>query len=1147
MSNINEEISDFVHLHMHTEYSLLDGAIRLKELVKRAKELNMKAISITDHGNMFGVIELYKICKSENIKLIVGCEVYVAKRSRFDKEAKVDIEPNHLILLAMNETGYKNLTKLVSFAYTEGFYYKPRIDKELLKEYNDGIICLSACLAGEVPRRIINNDIDGAKEVVKEFLSIFGKDRYYLELQDNGLREQILVNQNLINIARELDVNLVATNDCHYLTKDDFEFHEVLLCIQTKKTLLDENRMSFNTNEFYIKSKEEMNEAFKHVKDAISNTVKIADMCNLEFEFGNTKLPEFKLEKEISHFEYFKNICYSNISNKYPNITNEEETKITKRLEYELEIINKMGFIDYFLIVADFINFAKNNNIPVGPGRGSGAGSLCAYLSDITDIDPIKFNLIFERFLNPERISMPDFDIDFCYERRHEVIDYVTEKYGHAHVAQIITFGTMAAKAAIRDVARVLDIPYQKADMLAKMVPQELKMTISKALEINNELSYIYESDEESKKVIDIAMKAEGMPRHASTHAAGIVITKDRVDDYVPLYLSQDTISTQYTMTALEELGLLKMDFLGLRTLTVIEDTKKLVKKSKNIDVTIDKNMDDKEVFKLLCEGKTVGVFQLESAGITNMTKALKPDCLEDIIVLLSLYRPGPMDQIPRYIHNKNNPEDTNYLHDMLKSILSVTNGCMVYQEQVMQIFRDLAGYSLGRADLVRRAMSKKKVDVMNKEREVFVAGCKSNGITENISNKIFDEMSEFAKYAFNKSHAAAYASVSYQTAYLKTYYKEEFMAATMNSLLGNLNKIPEYISECKKMGIEILRPDINASLARFNVENEKIVFALSTIKNVSEVAIDEIIRIREENGKFKSFVDFLERVVNEHVNKKCIESLIMAGAFDLLDESINRYDMLESFEKLMDSIVFNRRNNYANQLDFFSTSTDTSLATKVPLCGRKITKKELLEMEKEIIGIYVSSHPLSEYEEYIVKNNCTTTKEINDNLDTYDDKIITICGSVEERKTIITKAGKEMLACLCNDMFSSIEIIVFPKQFTKLSNVLSKGNVVKLTGRLSIKENERIKLLVTSGENITKTSKIFIKIPEGKNELDEVVTNFIKDTSDEYYGNIPVHLFYEDSKKIKLLPRSFHLDDSDEVIELLKSRLGHDNVVKKI
>ncbi len=738
----------FVHLHLHTEYSLLDGAIRIDKLVEKVKKMGMNAVAITDHGNMFGAVDFYKKCLAEGIKPIIGCEVYVAPRSRFDKEGKIDTEPNHLILLAMNNTGYHNLVKICSAGYTEGFYYKPRIDMDLLKKYQEGIICLSACLAGELPRKIMNGDIEGARKTIQSFIDIFGKERYFLEVQDNKLREQLLVNQNLVVLAKEFGLELVATNDCHYLDKEDYDFHEVLLCIQTRKTIKDEDRMSFSVNEYYVKSEEEMSESFKNIPSAIQNTQKIADMCDVTLQFGHTILPEFKIEEPISHLEYFKRLCYEGLEKKYTGAQKEEAKK---RLEYEIEIIDKMGYIDYFLIVADFIAYAKSQNIPVGPGRGSGAGSIAAYLIGITAIDPIKFNLIFERFLNPERVSMPDFDVDFCYERRQEVIDYVSRKYGKDHVAQIITFGTMAARAAVRDVGRVLDISYQKVDTVAKLIPRSLNMTIDHALELSKELRDLFEEDPEVQRLIQISKKVEGLARHASTHAAGVVITKDPVVNYVPLYENDNVISTQYTMTTLEELGLLKMDFLGLRTLTVISDTLKMIKKIYGIDIHFEEVLEDKETFQMLTEGKTMGVFQMESPGFRQMMMKLKPDSLEDIIVMISLYRPGPMEQIPRYIENKNHPEHIIYTHEALKPILENTYGCMVYQEQVMQIFRDLADYSLGRADLVRRAMSKKKMDVMKKEREVFIQGAKKHGIDEESSNRIFDEIAEFAKYAFNK------------------------------------------------------------------------------------------------------------------------------------------------------------------------------------------------------------------------------------------------------------------------------------------------------------------------------------------------------------------------------------------------------------
>ena len=830
-------LSEFVHLHVHSEFSLLDGANRIKDLPVRAKELGMDAIALTDHGVMFGAVDFYKACKKEGVKPIIGCEVYVAPRTRFDKEANIDNHYYHLILLAKNETGYKNLSNLVSLGFTEGFYYKPRIDYEILEKYHEGLICLSACLAGNVNREILNDNMEKAEEVALWHKKLFGKD-YYLEIQPNGLPEQVMANQKLIELSKKLDIPLVATNDAHYLKKEDAYNHEVLLCIQTGKKMTDEDRMKMGSDEFYLKSPEEMSEYFKNVPEAIENTVKIAKECNVEFEFGNTKLPNYEVPKEFkTHSEYFRKLSEDGLIRRYGENPKEE---IKQRFDYEMSVIEKMGYVDYFLIVWDFINYARSQGISVGPGRGSGAGSIVAYSLGITDIDPIKYNLLFERFLNPERISMPDFDVDFDFERRQEVIDYVGRKYGKDHVSQIITFGTMSARMVIRDVARALDVPYAEADKLAKMVPNELHITIKKALEQNVELGSLYENDEQTRKLLDIAMGLEGMPRQASTHACGVVITKDPVISYVPLYVNEGTISTQFIMTTLEELGLLKMDFLGLRTLTVISDTIKLVKKTRGVDVVFDKEMNDKKVFEETWRsGNTSGIFQFESQGMTNFMKELKPDSLEDIIAGVSLYRPGPMDQIPRYIKGKQNPGHNEYTHPALEHILNVTYGCMVYQEQVMQIVRDLAGYSLGRADLVRRAMGKKKLDVMAKEREYFIhgqedengniiiPGCVRNGIDEESANKIFDEMAEFAKYAFNKSHAAAYAVVAYETAYLKTYYPAEFMAATLNSFLGNLDRVPEYIDECKRLKIEILKPDINKSYTKFAVYGDQIRFGL--------------------------------------------------------------------------------------------------------------------------------------------------------------------------------------------------------------------------------------------------------------------------------------------------------------------------------
>lgn len=1146
----------FVHLHMHTEYSLLDGAIRIDELVKKVKQMGMNAVAITDHGNMFGAIELYKACIAENIKPIIGCEVYVAPRSRFEKQGKIDTEPNHLILLAMNNIGYKNLVKLVSSGFTEGFYYKPRIDMEILEKYNEGIICLSACLAGKVARQIVNGNVYGAKDTIKEFVKIFGKDRYYLEIQDNKLREQILVNQQLLQISKEMGLNLVATNDCHYLNENDYYFHEVLLCIQTRKTLNDEDRMTFKTNEFYVKSEEEMKKSFEYAKEAIENTQKIADMCNVTFEFGHTILPEFKIDEDIPHVEYFRKKCYEGIEKRYGN---DRKDEVIKRLEYEIDIIEKMGFVDYFLIVADFINYAKSKEIAVGPGRGSGAGSIAAYLIGITDIDPLKFNLIFERFLNPERISMPDFDVDFCYERRQEVIDYVARKYGHEHVAQIITFGTMAARAAIRDVARALNIPYQKADLVAKLIPRTLKITLEKALDVEPELKNYYESDEQVKQIIDIAMKLEGLARHASTHAAGVVITKEPVVNYVPLYESDGQISTQFTMTTLEELGLLKMDFLGLRTLTVISDTEKLVKKIQGIDVNYGK-YDDKETFKIMTEGKTVGVFQMESKGFIQMMMKMKPDSLEDIIVMISLYRPGPMEQIPRYIENKNNKEDIKYTHKALEPILKVTNGCMVYQEQVMQIFRDLAGYSLGRADLVRRAMSKKKIDVMQKERVIFVEGAGKNGIDEESANKIFDEMEEFAKYAFNKSHAAAYAVVAYKTAYLKTHYKAEFMAATMNSFLGNLSKIPEYIEECKEMNIEVLRPDINESYLKFSVINGKIRFALNSIKNVGENAIKEIINSRKLVGKFTSFVDFCERVAGDSVNKKCVESLIKAGCFEKIEPELSRFDLLDNFESILDNVNQTRKNNYINQINIFDIGGNDVNDAKIVInkSPKKPTKKEILDMEKEMLGLYVSGHPLDEYAEYIKKNSTVTSKQLNFELldsgeineettrNDYDGKTVTFCGIISHTRTLITKSGKQMMFAIIDDLYGSVELIVFSNVLINYSKILKNDSIVKVVGKVSVKEDEITKIIVSQVETMKKEEKIYIRLPKDKFDLEDKVIECIEQLSNDNKGNTPLYLFYEGTKKVKLLNKNFWLNTNDDTIEKLETYFGKENIKVK-
>ena len=1078
-------MADFVHLHVHSEYSLLDGMSRIKDLPVRAKELGMKAIALTDHGVMYGAVDFYKECKKNDIKPIIGCEVYVAPHSRFDKEAGRDNGYNHLILLAKNKTGYQNLSKLVSLSFVEGFYYKPRIDLEILEKYSEGLICLSACLAGSLSQAIIQGNMEKAEEIALWHKRVF-KDDYYIEIQHNGLRQQIMVNQKLIQLARKLDIPLVATNDAHYLKKEDSYFHEVLLCIQTGKRMSDEDRMRFETEEFYIKSPEEMADYFSEFPDAIENTVKIAEKCNYDFEFGVTKLPNYDVPEEYAtHLDYFKDLCYKGIKKRYGENPSEE---VMSRLEYEISVIEKMGYVDYFLIVWDYINYAKSVGIPVGPGRGSGAGSIAAYAIGITDIDPLKYGLLFERFLNPERVSMPDFDVDFCYERRGEVIEYVERKYGKDHVSQIITFGTMAARMVIRDVGRVLDYPYSETDKLAKMIPMEVHITIPKALEQNREFKELYESNPSVKQLIDIAIKLEGLPRQASTHACGIVITKDPVDTYVPLYVNDGNISTQYTMNLLEELGLLKMDFLGLRTLTVISDTEKLVKQNRGIDVEYDKDMNDPKVYKLWANGESIGIFQFESQGMTNFMKELKPDCLEDIIAGVSLYRPGPMDQIPRYIKGKQNPGHNVYTHPALEPILNVTYGCMVYQEQVMQIVRELAGYSLGRADLVRRAMGKKKLDVMAKEREYFingqvdengnvlVPGCVRNGIDKESANKIFDEMAEFAKYAFNKSHAAAYSVVSYRTAYLKTYYPEEFMAATLNSFLGNLDKVPIYIYECKRLNIGILKPDINKSFTKFTVQDKKIRFGLGSIKNVGISAIETVISEREKNGEFKSFTDFCERIQSGTVNRKCIECLIKAGCFDEMNQT--RATLLASYEKILDTINNQGRNSMANQVTMFDLVQPEETVKYQYTVLKELDERELLAQEKEMIGIYISGHPLEKFKEAIKRQtniNSIQIKDLNgENAGKFKDgQNVKYAGTITSVKKKYTKRNTIMAFVTVEDLYGSAEIVVFDSVFSRCDNILVEENIVIVEGRLSIKEDEDARIIVQnikefSGENNT-------------------------------------------------------------------------------
>lgn len=1166
----------FVHLHIHTEYSLLDGANRIKDLIKHTKELGMDSIAITDHGVMYGVIDFYKEAVNNGIKPILGCEIYTAPRSRLDKQAGQDSDPGHMVLLAKNNTGYRNLMKIVSVGFTEGFYYKPRVDMEVLERYSEGLVATSACLSGDIPKALLNNNYEKAKELAKRLNSIFGQDNFYLELQVNGIEEQKIVNQQLIKLSKETGIPLVATNDAHYLRREDAKAHEILLCIQTGKNINDEDRMKFSSDDFYVKSPQEMADMFKNVPEAILNTVKVAEMCNVELEFNKLHLPQFIVPDGTESCEYLRFLCYQGFDRIYKE-ENRDEDKV-ERLEYELSIIKQMGYVDYFLIVGDFIRYAKDNGIMVGPGRGSAAGSLVAYCLGITNIDPIKYSLLFERFLNPERISMPDIDIDFCFERRQEVIDYVVEKYGKDRVAQIITFGTMAARAAIRDVGRALDIPYGDVDVIAKMIPFQIGMNIDKALELNPELRQRYGEDERVGELIDTARLLEGMPRHASTHAAGVVISKEPVTEYVPLQKNEDSITTQFTMGLLEELGLLKMDFLGLRTLTVIRDAVNLVYKNYNKHIEIDElEMNDKKAFKLIGEGKTAGVFQLESAGMTQFMKELQPSSLEDIIAGVSLYRPGPMDQIPRYIKNKNNPGLIKYHHPLLEDILDVTYGCMVYQEQVMQIVRDLGGYSMGRSDLVRRAMSKKKISVMEQERKNFIYGIDDdegniivkgairNGVDEKTANKIFDEMMDFASYAFNKSHAAAYAVIAYQTAWLKCYYPVEFMAALLNSFMGSSDKISQYIYECRNLGIEVLPPDINESDVKFTVVNGKIRFGMAAIKNVGENAVRSIIYERSANGSYKGFREFLERIDGKDINKRCIESLIKSGAFSSF--GIFRSRLIAAFEKMMDGISQSRKRNMEGQLSIFEVSMGDSNKAQSDkydhFCDsediypdiKEYPGKVLLSMEKEMLGLYISGHPLSELEKEIGEMVTVFSSDLASGADEEDENIsigglkniedgmnVTVGGIITTKKAKTTKNNNLMAFLTLEDLYGTMEIIVFPTILERYAKLMEVENIVLIKGRLSIKEEEQPKIICEEVSPLRKTvlKKLYLKVGKDiDNELMESIFCMFKFFS----GNTPVCLYDENQKKVKVVERDYWVSLNDTIISELKSLIGEENV----
>ena len=1139
----------FVHLHVHTEYSLLDGVSRLNRLCSVAKERGQNAIAITDHGNLFGAVDFYKEAKKAGIKPIIGCEVYVAARSRFDKVHGVDSTRHHLVLLCKNETGYKNLTKLVSSAWVDGFYTKPRIDRELLEKHHEGLVCLSACLAGEIPKLIVNGEYIKAKETAIWYSNLFGKDNYYLEMQDHSLSEQLKVNEGLVRLSQETCIPLVATNDVHYIDRADAKVQKVLICIATNHTVDEESALEFETDEFYLKTEAEMCQKFGYVEDAIQNTQKIADMCNFDFEFGNTKLPNFQVPDGITHYDYLREKSYKGLKEKYGE--NPDKLYID-RLEYELSVIESMGYVDYFLIVSDFIQYAKDNGIPVGPGRGSGAGSICAYCTGITNVDPIKYNLIFERFLNPERVSMPDIDVDFCYERRQEVIDYVVNKYGADHVAQIVTFGTMAARAAIRDVGRALGMSYATVDSVAKKIPRALGITIEKALKESEELKLLYDSDDKVKELIDTSMSVEGMPRHASTHAAGIVITDRPVSDYVPLATNDESVVTQFTMTTIEELGLLKMDFLGLRTLTVINDCVKMVQR-KNPDFDIEKiDFNDLNVYSLFTSGKTDGVFQCESSGMRSVFMRLKPTNIEDIIAVISLYRPGPMDSIDSYIQNRHNPDNIRYKTPMLRQILDVTYGCMVYQEQVMQIFRSLAGYSLGRADIVRRAMSKKKHKVLEDERAFFCDGCAKNGISNEIANEIFDDMSSFASYAFNKSHAAAYAVVAYRTAYLKYYYPSEFMAALLTSVLDNSDKVAGYIDDCKRNGIKILPPNVNFSFKHFTVANDNkksIMFGLLAIKNLGHDFIDTIIGEREKNGEFTSFYSFCKRVHGKGFNRRSVESLIKSGALDGLGS--NRNEMLINLPFIIDELDDDRRRNVQGQIGFFDMINEGVSSEYVMKPTAEFRTKELLMMEKETTGLYISSHPMEQYADLSDELKCDKIGNIinaesdfnSPYVDTASVKIMGIISSITRKQT---KKGESMAFINIEDVGGTIEVIVFPKLLAKYMNKINNGVAVVVGGRLSMREEENPKIILdfletadNAKDNRSKKHGLFIRVENNQSAIYQTCLDIINNKAT--IGEVPLYFYFASTKQYFPCKK---IAISENLITELKGIAGEHNVI---
>ena len=1158
----------FVHLHVHTEYSLLDGACRIPGLVARVKELGQPACAITDHGVMFGVIDFYRECKKQGIKPVIGCEVYVAPRTRHDKVFKIDNSPYHLVLLCKNEIGYQNLIKMVSMGYTEGFYSKPRVDLELLRAHHEGLIALSACLAGEIPRKLVQNDYEGAKKTALEYRDIFGEGNYYIEVQDHGIREQRLIVPALLRLSEETGIGLVATNDAHYIRKEDAKMQNVLVCIQTNRTVDDPSDMEFETEEFYIKSRAEMLESFPGLERAMDNTVAIAEQCNLEFEFGVTKLPFFTAPDGRDNYEYFEDLCRQGLLRHYGE--NPDEA-VTQRLEYELGVIKKMGYVDYFLIVYDFVDYAKSHDIPVGPGRGSGAGSIAAYCMGITGIDPIRYNLLFERFLNPERVSMPDFDIDFCYEKRQKVIDYVVAKYGTDHVAQIITFGTMAARGALRDVGRALGVPYQVVDGVAKSVPMELHMTLDKALSVSAEFKKYYDTNDQLRELIDTARSLEGMPRHSSTHAAGVVITREPVDFYVPLAKNDESVVTQFTMTTLEELGLLKMDFLGLRTLTVINDAQNMIRRHEPAFDIERISQEDGPTFEMLKAGDTEGVFQFESAGMCRALTGLGPVSVEDLIAVISLYRPGPMESIPRYIRNRHNPAGITYKHPSLAPILDVTNGCIVYQEQVMQICRELAGYSYGRADLVRRAMSKKKHDVMEKERHSFIHGLQREdgtwecegavrrGVPERVANEIFDEMSSFASYAFNKSHAAAYATVSYQTAFLKCHYPKEFMAALLTSVLDNTDKIIEYIDECTRLRISVLPPNVNESAEGFTVVGEDIRFGLLAVKNLGRGFIRDLLAERE-NGPFLGFADFCERMHGRDLNKRTMESLIKCGALDGF--GANRRQLLMGYDGLLSGLDDMKNKNVAGQVSLFeSISTDAPREEYRLPQVEDFPLSERLDMEKETTGLFLSGHPMNEFQDVIAKIGARKILEASD--ESFDGRQVEIVAIITAKSVKTTRRNDTMAFLTIEDTTGSMEVLAFPRVLDTCGELLQKGTVVVLGGKISVREEESPKLMldraVTVEERLSGQGAAVRRQPtmRTENEGGGKKTLYLKAPSasspeflraknllEIFEGSCPVYVLFTDTGKLTVAPRSLWVDCNDVLLRELGATLG-DEMVK--